>query len=207
MRQEVVGVGRRVSLAFFVAALAAGAPARAAGEPGYVQGVASAPITIQVFTSLTCPSCAKLHLQTLRPLTESYVAEGRVRIVYCLIASGQDPLGLLAARCVHAARRFGRCEDVTAALFSTQRIWMLNGNLEPILSDVLTPEEMKRLSELLESGELEDELRDEIEAGRQARVRATPTMVIRHGEKTTPIVGAVSYGILSRYLEKLLKDS
>jgi protein-disulfide isomerase len=94
---------------------------------GYVQGSATAPVTIQVFSSLTCPSCAKLHLETLRPLTESYVAEGRVRIVHCFVPSRQDPLGLLATRCVHAARRLDRFDDVTAALFSTQNMWMLNG--------------------------------------------------------------------------------
>jgi len=59
----------------------------------------------------------------------------------------------------------------------------------------------------VESGELEGELRGEIEAARRARVRATPTMFLQHGETQTPIVGAVSYGILSRYLDKLLKGS
>jgi predicted DsbA family dithiol-disulfide isomerase len=38
-------------------------------------------------------------------------------------------------------------------------------------------------------------------------VRATPTLVVRHHDTRTPIVGAVSYGILSRYLERLLKES
>ncbi len=178
-----------------------------AREGGYAQGAESAPITIQLFSSLTCSSCAKLHLETMRPLIGTYVADGRVQVVHCLLPSLRDPVGLRAARCVHAARRLHRSEDVTTALFSTQRTWMLNGNLDPVLANALSPEEMKRLTELVASGELDDGILGEIEAGRRARVRATPTMLIRHGETTTPIVGAVSYGILSRYLDKLLKDS
>lgn len=174
---------------------------------GYAQGSENAPVTIRVFSSLTCSSCAKLHLETLKPLIGTYVADGRVQVVHCLLPSPRDPIGLRAARCVHAARRLHRSEDVTTALFSTQRTWMLNGNLDPVLADVLSAEEMKRLGELVTSGELDEEVLGEIEAGRRARVRATPTMFIRHGETTTPIVGAVSYGILSRYLDKLLKDS
>jgi len=173
---------------------------------GYGQGAETAPITIQVFTSLTCPSCAKLHLETLRPVIGSYVADGRVRLVYCVVPSRRDRLGLLAARCVHAARRLDRSEEVTTTLFSTQRTWMSSGNLEAALAGVLSLEEMQRLGGLMASGELEGELLGEIEAGRQAGVRATPTMLVRHGDTTTPIVGAVSYGILSRYLETVLKD-
>lgn len=201
-------VRRLILPVFLLAALAAGGRfARAADEPGYVLGSASAPITIQVFSSLTCPSCAKLHLQTLRPLTESYVAEGRVRIVLCLLPSRRDPLDLLATRCVHAARRLGRCDEVTNALFSTQKTWVLDGNLEPVLIDVLASEEMERLRGLLKGDELDGEILEEIEAGRQARVRATPTMVVQHAQGQIPIVGAVSYDILSLYLDKLLKDS
>jgi protein-disulfide isomerase len=208
MPGEFFRIGRLILPVFLLVALVAeGRFARAAPEPGYVFGSASAPITIQVFSSLTCPSCAKLHLETLPPLTESYVAEGRVRIVLCLLSSRQDPLGLLATRCVHAARRLGRCDDVTAALFAAQRTWMRDGNLEPVLSDVLASEEMDRLRGLLKSDELDGEIQAEIEAGREARIRATPTMVVQHGNRQVPIVGAVSYGILSRYLDKLLKDS
>jgi protein-disulfide isomerase len=174
---------------------------------GYVQGSEKAPITIEVFSSLTCPSCARLHLETLEPLAGSYVADGRVRVVHCLLPSRRDPVGLRAARCAHAARRLDRFEEVTAALFATQETWMRSGAIEPVLAEVLSPEEMKRLIELVDSGELEGEIQGEIEAGRRARIRATPTMLVRHGTTTTPIVGAVSYGILSRYLERLLEDS
>jgi protein-disulfide isomerase len=179
----------------------------AARGAGYVQGSQKAPITIEVFSSLTCPSCARLHLETLERLAGSYVADGRVRVVHCLLPSRRDPVGLRAARCAHAARRLDRFEEVTAALFATQETWMRSGDLEPVLAEVLSPEEMRRLVELVDSGEVEGEVQGEIEAGRRARVRATPTMLVRHGTTTTPIVGAVSYGILCRYLDRLLEGS
>ena len=50
------------------------------------------------------------------------------------------------------------------------------------------------------------QIQGQIAAGRRARIRATPTLLVRHGTTTTPIVGAVSYGILSRYLERLLEE-
>jgi hypothetical protein len=35
-----------------------------APRAGYIHGSEKAPITIEVFSSLTCPSCARLHLET-----------------------------------------------------------------------------------------------------------------------------------------------
>jgi protein-disulfide isomerase len=191
-----------------VALATVGSPTWPADDgPGYVQGPDTAPITIHVFSNLTCSACAKLHLETLRPLAKNLVSDGRVRVVHCLIPSPRDPVGMHAARCVQAARQMGRFEEVATALFASQKTWMLNGNLEPTLERVLSPEELKRLHSLVESGALEDELREQIEAGRRAGVRATPTLVVRHRDTRTPIVGAVSYGILSRYLERLLRES
>ena len=174
---------------------------------GYAEGAETAPITIQVFSSPTCSACAKLHLETLTALREGFVAEGQVRIVHCMVPSTQDPLSMLAARCVHAARRLGHFEDVAAALYSSQSRWMRDRDLKAVLAGVLTAPELDELSGLVESRELDTELQAEIEAARRAGVRATPTLVVQHGRTLTPIVGAVSYGILSRYLERLLKDS
>jgi protein-disulfide isomerase len=211
-RREEVMSGRLIRLVPAVVgsvALATSGPlARPADDgPAYVQGPATAPVTIVVFSNLTCSACAKLHLETLAPLRDSLVSEGRVRVVHCLVPSPRDAVGMQAARCVHAARRMGRFEEVATALFSSQRTWMLSGNLEPTLARVLDREELKELHGLVASGVLEDELKADIEAGRRAGVRATPTMVVRHHDTQTPIVGAVSYGILTRYLERLLKDS
>lgn len=175
--------------------------------PGYTEGSETAPITIQVFSSPTCSACAKLHLETLAALRQGLVAEGRVRIVHCLVPSTQDPLSMLAVRCVHAARRLGHFEDVAKALYSSQGRWMHDRNLKAVLAEVLTAGELDELGGLVESRELEDQLQAEIDAARRAGVRATPTLVVQHGRTLTPIVGAVSYGILSRYLERLLEDS
>jgi protein-disulfide isomerase len=201
-------LGRLLLLPFVLVALAApGFSLQVDGPAGYAQGPETAPITIQVFSSPTCSACAKLHLDTLTALRQGLVAEGRVRLVHCLIPSTQDPLSMLAARCVHAARRLGHFDDVTAALYSSQGRWMRDHDLKAVLAQVLTPGELKELSGLVESSELEGQLQAEIEAGRRAGVRATPTLVVLHDGKMTPIVGAVSYGLLSRYLERLLEGS
>jgi protein-disulfide isomerase len=199
--------GRLVFLPLFWVLAAPGFSSQGDDAAGYVQGPETAPITIQVFSSPTCSACARLHLETLAALRQDLVAEGRVRLVYCLVPSTRDPLSMLAARYVHAARRLGRFEDVAAALYSSQEQWMHDGHLQPILAEVLTADELQQLSGLLESGELEEQLQQEILAGRRAGVRATPTLVIQHRGETTPVVGAVSYRILSRYLWKLLRES
>ena len=40
------------------------------------------PVSIEVFSDFQCPSCKALYEQTLRPLSEEYVAKGKVYLVH-----------------------------------------------------------------------------------------------------------------------------
>jgi predicted DsbA family dithiol-disulfide isomerase len=82
---------------------------------------------------------------------------------------------------------------------------MNDGNLDAVLSQELSVDELKHVRVLVRGEELARSLEVQIAAGRAAGVRLTPTMVIHHAGKKTPIVGAVSHGILTRYLDKLLE--
>lgn len=61
-------------------------PARAADMPLYpddrILGSADAPITMIEYASLTCPHCAHLHANALKKIKETWIKDGKVRLVF-----------------------------------------------------------------------------------------------------------------------------
>jgi len=85
-----------------------------------VMGHADAPVTIEEFSSLTCPHCAAFHRETLPKIKKEYIETGKVKLIY-----RDFPLGALAmaaamvARCGKPDRYFGFLE----VLFRGQQSW------------------------------------------------------------------------------------
>ncbi len=86
----------------------------------HILGPADAPITIIEYSSLTCPHCAVLHREALPEIKETWIAEGRARLVF-----RHFPLDALALRaaavadCIEGERFFGFLE----LLFKSQKRW------------------------------------------------------------------------------------
>ena len=51
-------------------------------EDDRILGEADAPVTIIEYASLTCPHCASLHKNTLPQLKDTWIKDGRARLVY-----------------------------------------------------------------------------------------------------------------------------
>jgi protein-disulfide isomerase len=99
-------------------------PARAQDMPLFpddrILGADDAPITMIEYSSLTCPHCAALHREALPRIKETWIADGKVRLVY-----RHFPLDGLALRAAAVANclegeRFFKFLDV---LFKSQKKW------------------------------------------------------------------------------------
>ncbi len=90
-------------------------------------GALDAPVTIIEYASMTCPHCARFHLEELPQIKETYIDTGKVRFVYW-----EFPLGRLAltaakiARCGGEERFFG----FISLFFSKQVEWA--GSNDPV---------------------------------------------------------------------------
>ena len=80
----------------------------------------------------------------------------------------------------------------------------MSGKVDEAVDTVLTLEERKRIREIAKDPAIEAAIQKDIELGRRMLVGSTPTMIITANSKPNPVVGVVSYPIISKYLDQLL---
>jgi protein-disulfide isomerase len=168
-------------------------------------GQSSAPVTIELFSDYQCPSCKTLHDQTVNPLIADYVHKGKVYLVHREFPLPQHQFARVAAAFAAAAFRIGKYEEVGNALFERQTSWSVTGKVEEAVASVLTPAELKKVRELSKQPVIEEEISYEVGLGRNADVSQTPTMVIIHKGKKYPIKGMVTYTVLRKFVDDLIK--
>ncbi len=173
--------------------------------PNKAFGSKAAPITMEVFSDFQCPSCRQLYLETLRPLLDDYVPAGKVYLIHRDFPLPVHAYSREAARYANAAARIGKFEPVVAALFDNQAKWSADGNVEGVVASVLTPAELKHVQQLAHSPQVDAAIQQDIDLGNRVPVRQTPTAIITSHGQQYPVVGVVSYPILKRFLDDLLR--
>ena len=176
--------------------------------PNKAFGSRTAPITMEVFSDFQCPSCRQFYLDTLRPLLDDkdYVPAGKVYLIHRDFPLAIHAYSREAARYANAAARIGKFEPVVAALFDNQPKWSADGNVEGVVASVLTPAELKHVQQLVHSPQVDAAIQQDIDLGSRVPVRQTPTAVITSHGQQYPVVGVVSYPILKRFLDDLLRQ-
>ncbi len=167
-------------------------------EDDRILGSAQAPITIIEYSSLTCPHCAAFHADALPQIRETWIADGRARLVYRHFPL--DAVALCAAavaNCIEGARYFGFLD----LLFKSQKRWAKSADPLKALG------QMARLAGLSQE-KFEACANDEAEMDRILERRqdgiesyglqSTPTLIV-NGRK---VEGTRSF----EYLEKIFKD-
>ncbi len=200
-RKMLIAIAASALVAPGATGLHAGA-ARAEGQTIFpddrILGPADAPITIIEYSSLTCPHCALLHREALPKIKETWIAEGKARLVF-----RHFPLDALALRaaavtnCIEGERFFGFLD----LLFKSQKRWAKSNPPLKALG------QMARLAGMSQE-KFESCANDEAEMNRILErrqdgmqtydVKSTPTLII-NGRK---VEGARDFD----YLEKILKE-
>lgn len=171
---------------------------------GRAVGPVIAKVRIDVFSDFQCPSCKGLAEGTLRRIKEDYALKGKVRLVHHDFPLPQHQYAKRAAILASAADRLGKFDEVSEVLFRQQESWSVSGKVDETVDSVLTPEERKRIREIAKDPDIEAAIQKDIELGRRMLVGSTPTMIITANSKPNPVVGVVSYPIISRYIDQLL---
>ena len=167
-------------------------------------GPVTAAVRIDVFSDYECPACKALHEQTLKRVKEEYASKGRLRLVHHDFPLQQHKHARRAAALALAADRLGRFDVVSDALFRQQEAWSKAGNVDEVVDSVLTPEERKRIDAIASEPAIAASIERDLQLGERMMVSSTPTMIVTHNGKPSPVVGVVSYSVFSKYLNTLL---
>lgn len=202
-------INRRTTLAALAAAvlsaklakpLSAHHAGKTAGDDDMVLGVASAPITVIEYSSLTCPHCASFHANTLPDIRKNYIDTGKVRLVYRHFPF--DQAALMAAALAECAGRdrFFKFLDV---LFGSQSTWARVADPLAALTSIgrLGGLKADAIAACFNDKAMLDRILDSRVVGaKEFDVNSTPTFII-NGEK---LVGAEPYERFVEVFERLL---
>ena len=167
-------------------------------------GPVTAAVRIDLFSDFECPACKALHEQTVTRVKEDFARHGKIRLVHHDFPLPQHKQARRAATLAAAADKLGKFDVVADALFKQQETWSKAGSVDDVVDSVLTPAERKKIDELAKDPTIAKNIEADIQLGNRMQVNSTPTMVITHNGKPSPVVGVVSYQVLSKYLNSLL---
>lgn len=170
-------------------------------------GSAKAPITIEVYTDFECPACGALYLRTIRRVIQEYVWSNKVHLVHHDYPLPMHKYSRDAARWAVAASTFGKYEAVADALFENQSILTATGTVEALASKALSADEVKKIKLILEKqgSQVDANIEGDIFKAKTSQVTQTPTMFVRHKDKTYPVVGVVQFQVFKATLDDLLR--
>jgi protein-disulfide isomerase len=196
---------RPLLLVLFAAiALSGSAAPSAQVKSGRALGPVIAKVRIDLFSDYQCPSCKGLAEGTLKRIKEDYALKGKVRLVHHDFPLPQHQYAKRAAILASAADRLGKFDQVSEVLFREQPSWSVNGKVDDAVDSVLTPDERKKIREVAKDPAIAADIDKDVELGKRMGVTSTPTMVITANSKPNPVVGVVSYPVISKYLDSLL---
>ena len=175
----------------------------ALGDDDMVLGVASAPITVIEYSSLTCPHCANFHINTLPDIKANYIDTGKVRLAYRHFPFDQPALFAAAMAECAGADRFFNFIDV---LFGSQNSWARAADPIAALTGIgrlggLKPDAIAACFN--DRALLDRILSSRVEGAKLFGIDSTPTFIV-NGEK---LVGALPYAQFEEVFERLLSGS
>ncbi len=166
-------------------------------EDDRIMGSAEAPITIIEYSSLTCPHCAAFHADALPQIKETWIADGRARLVYRHFPLDAAALRAAAiANCVEGERYFGFLD----LLFKSQKRWAKSSDPLKMLGQMarLAGMSQEKFDACANDEDEMDRILERRQDGIQTYgVESTPTLIVNG----TKVSGARSF----EHLERIFK--
>jgi len=166
-------------------------------------GSNDAKVEIKVYSSLTCPHCAKFHIKIIPEIIKNYVDSGKVKII--LFDFPLDQAAFNASKLVSCVEK-GKNLTLLDTLYEKQNDWTsgsdideINTNLKKIVKNLgINP---SRFDECLNNEVIADKILNErINAHKKYSINSTPTIIINE-EK---FEDSVSFENIKKKIEKLI---
>jgi len=146
-------------------------------------GNPDAPITIIEFTDFQCPFCARFHTQTLPLILEEYIEQGKVKLVVRdFPIQSIHPNAVPAAVASECANEQGKVKEMHDMLFYNQNEWNRQETVDALsLFSQYAAEiqlEQETFDSCLTSGKYIEEIKKDLDDGRNYGVSGTPGFFI-----------------------------
>ena len=177
----------------------------AAGRNFKESGSVLAPITCELYTDYQCPHCATVFLQTMPDFMAQYVSTGKVKLIHRDFPLSQHPHAKLAARYANAAGMLGYYDIVVNQIFRTQAIWAASGDVGTQVAQVLPPDVMDKVRDLVQNdAHLDDTVAATWLSGGRTRLNQTPSMLVVYKGKSQLLAPIPPPEFLKSYFDELL---
>mgnify|MGYP001247489627 CR=1 FL=1 len=147
-------------------------------------GNENAKVTIKVFSSLTCPHCAKFHLNIFKNLKNEYIDNNKV--IFEHHSFPLDLAALNAEKVLRATNDYNKSFELLNKIYETQNQWAVGSDINKInelikkiaLDFGLTP---KQIDKFLNDEMIQDQILEErINAQKNYKIESTPTIYINN---------------------------
>jgi len=196
-----------IMFALVIAGQAPPVSTQAGYTDSYLMGKAESPVRIELFSDFQCPSCRSFYLNTVTSLIKEYSAGNKVAVIFRDFPLPPHPVARPATRYALAAKSLGREQwmKVVEYLYTCQAEWSYDGNIERVLSRILTPDEMETLKGKLNDPAIEQTIDREVALANERKVQSTPTVFFTADGKEQRLVGGLSFPIFKEYIDRTLK--
>ena len=150
-------------------------------------GDPNAPITIIEFSDFQCPFCARFHIQTLPLILEEYIEQGKVKLVFRdFPIQSIHPNALPASVAAECANEQGRFKEMHDMLFDNQNKWNSQDTSDALslFSQYATNIQLEQetFDSCLTNGKYIDEIKKDLDDGREYGVSGTPGFFVGNDE-------------------------
>jgi len=158
-------------------------PMKISADNDPIIGNPDAPITIIEFTDFQCPFCARFHTQTLPLILEEYIEQGKVKLVVRdFPIQSIHPNAVPAAVASECANEQGKVKEMHDMLFYNQNEWNRQETVDALsLFSQYAAEiqlEQETFDSCLTSGKYIEEIKKDLDDGRDYGVSGTPGFFI-----------------------------
>lgn len=162
-------------------------PIKISADDDPIIGNPDAPITIIEFSDFQCPFCARFHVQTLPSIYEEYIDQGKVKLVFRdFPIQSIHPNALAASVAAECANEQGKFKEMHDRLFDEQNEWnkLETSSALSLFNNYAAEIQIKQdtFSSCIASGKYLDEIRKDLEDGRNYGVSGTPGFFIGNDE-------------------------
>ena len=158
-------------------------PIKISADNDPIIGDPNAPITIIEFSDFQCPFCARFNSQTLPAILDEYIEQGKVKLVFRdFPIQSIHPNALPASVAAECANEQGKFKEMHDKLFGYQNQWNKVETIDAISLFNQYAIEMDLDQEIFDSclsnGKYIDEIKKDLEDGRDYGVSGTPGFFI-----------------------------
>ena len=167
-------------------------------------GSSEAKVTVKVFSSLTCPHCAKFHTEIFNDLKKDFIDKGIVKFEHHAF-----PLDLAALN----AEIIVRCHadnnikfELLEKIYQKQKVWAVGSDINEINDSIkkIGKElnlKLSKMDKCLKDDLVQDNiLNQRIDAQKKYKIDSTPTIIINEKKYT----GKIDYKQFKKSIEKNL---